>query len=140
MLTPLFANSTTETTGTDHNMIMQFLPFIAIFVIMYFLVIRPQKNKTKQQQEMISKLKKGDQVLTSSGIFGKIYKISEAPEIELEVAEGVRMKMLKSLIVDTIASSSAVAENVIERKETKKATPEVKAKTKRVVAKKEKDA
>lgn len=76
------------------------VPMLAIFVVFYFLLIRPQEKKRKQQEELIGGVKKGEEVVTSGGIFGKISKISEDGTVELEIADGVRIKALKSHLLD----------------------------------------
>jgi preprotein translocase subunit YajC len=73
------------------------LPFVAMFAVVYFLMIRPQQKKSKEQQGMMESLKHGDEVLTASGILGKITGITDKV-VTLEVADGVRVKMLKSQV------------------------------------------
>ena len=67
-----------------------FIPLILIFVIMYFLMIRPQQQQRKQHQAMIEALRRGDQVVTSGGFIGKITKVKDEDEVEVELADGVR--------------------------------------------------
>ncbi|MBU0992595.1 MAG: preprotein translocase subunit YajC [Proteobacteria bacterium] len=69
-----------------------FIPMIIIFVIFYFLLIRPQQKKAKQAQEMINNLKKGDRVVTSGGIFGRIVSLDEN-SVKLEIADKVQIKL-----------------------------------------------
>ncbi len=82
-----------------------FLPFIFIFVIFYFLIIRPQAKKQKTHQEFLTKLKRGDEVITASGILGTIEGITDQ-FVTLEIAEGVRIKMLRSQIATTPQAAS----------------------------------
>ncbi len=79
------------------NPLVQFFPWILIFAIFYFLLIRPQQKKAKEHQEMLNNLKKGDKVLTSGGVYGVIVGIKPAV-FELEVAEEVRIKLAKSAV------------------------------------------
>jgi preprotein translocase subunit YajC len=79
---------------------IQFLPLIGIFAVFYFLLIRPQQQKAKQHQELLSKLNKGDRVVTSGGIIGVIHKIENEKEVILEVAENVRLRVLRANIVE----------------------------------------
>jgi preprotein translocase subunit YajC len=72
--------------------VMTILPFILIFVIMYFMVIRPQQKKSKEHQELLSKLKKNDEVMTSGGIYGKVVALTETV-VTLEVAPNVRIRI-----------------------------------------------
>jgi preprotein translocase subunit YajC len=83
------------------NMTSMIIPFVAMFAIFYFLTIRPQQKKMKEQQEMIGALKQGDEVLTASGILGKITGITEKV-VTVEVADNVRVKMMKSQISQVI--------------------------------------
>lgn len=79
------------------NPMMQFLPLVVVFVIFYFLMIRPQKKKFEEEQALLEKLQKGDEVYTKSGMIGVIYGINEKV-VTLEAGEGVRFKILKSQI------------------------------------------
>ncbi len=83
--------------GAPQNPMLQFLPLVIVFVIFYFLMIRPQKKKFEEEQDLLSKLAKGDEVYTKSGIIGTIFGINDKI-VDLEVADGVRMKVLKSQI------------------------------------------
>jgi len=78
---------------------MSFLPLILLFAVFYFLLIRPQQKRAKQQKLFLENLKKGDKVITSGGIIGLITGITE-DKVTLEVAEKIRIKVLKSAIVD----------------------------------------
>ena len=91
---------------------MSFLPFVFIFFIFYFLMIKPQKKKLQEEQVMLKALTKGDEVYTKSGILGTIYGLTEKL-VTLEVAQGVKMKVLRA----NIAGKSDV---LFETKETKK--------------------
>jgi len=82
--------------------IEMFLPFIFIFVIFYFLIIRPQSKKMKQQESFLSQLKRGDAVVTSAGILGNIDGLTEQ-FVTLEIANGVKIKMLRKQITGTQA-------------------------------------
>lgn len=90
--------------GQEPSMFMSLVPFIFIFAVMYFLVIRPQAKRQKEHQKFLSELKRGDEVITASGILGRIEGMTEQ-FITLEVADGVRLKMLRS----QIATSSKAA-------------------------------
>ena len=73
------------------NGLESFIPIILIFVIMYFLLIRPQQKKIKEHKNMVDNLRRGDQVLTQGGIIGKITKVKEGEEIEVELAKDVKV-------------------------------------------------
>ena len=78
---------------------MQFVPLIFIFVIFYFLLIRPQQRRVKQHRAMIDAVKKNDTAITGGGVIGKVTKVDEN-EVELEIASGVRIRVLKPLLSD----------------------------------------
>jgi preprotein translocase subunit YajC len=82
-------------------MVVQFLPIIAIMVIMYFLIIRPQQQKQKQLDSMLKALKKGDRVLTSGGILGTVVGLDEAKAV-LKIADDTKVEFMKSAIVQVI--------------------------------------
>ncbi|GAB4548987.1 MAG: preprotein translocase subunit YajC [Ruegeria sp.] len=83
--------------------IAQFLPLILIFAIMYFLLIRPQQKKMKEHQAMVEAVRRGDQVVTQGGLIGKVSKVKEGEnEIEVEIADGVKVRVIKSTIAQVL--------------------------------------
>ncbi|WP_170329253.1 preprotein translocase subunit YajC [Ruegeria arenilitoris] len=83
--------------------IAQFLPLILIFAIMYFLLIRPQQKKMKEHQAMVEAVRRGDQVVTQGGLIGKVSKVKEGDnEIEVEIAENVKVRVVKSTIAQVL--------------------------------------
>lgn len=82
---------------------LQFVPFVLIFVVMYFLMIRPQKKRMQEEQSFLNKLAHGDEVYTKSGILGKVTAIAEKA-VTLEIENGAKMKILKSHIGGSAAS------------------------------------
>jgi preprotein translocase subunit YajC len=91
------------------EMILQFVPFILIFVIMWFLIIRPQQRRVKAHQEMIKNVRRGDTVVTSGGIIGKVTKVTEdAADVEVEIADGVKVKVARAMISDVRSKSEPV--------------------------------
>jgi preprotein translocase subunit YajC len=80
------------------------MPMVAMFGVIYFLMIRPQQKKMKEQQEMLTSLKHGDEIVTSSGILGKITGITEKV-VTVEVADNVKVKMLKSQVSQVVQGS-----------------------------------
>ncbi len=76
----------------------QFVPLILIFAIMYFLLIRPQQKKVKEHQAMVAALRRGDQVVTQGGVIGKVVKVRDDGELELEIAEGVKIRVIQNTI------------------------------------------
>ena len=85
--------------------IAQFLPLILIFAIMYFLLIRPQQKKVKQHQAMVEALRRGDQVITQGGLIGKVTKVKEDGEVEVEIAEGVKVRVVKATIASVMSKT-----------------------------------
>jgi len=93
------------------DMLMSILPFILIFVIMYFLIIRPQRTQMKKRQEMLTAVRRGDTVVTGGGIVGKVQKVVDDNEVEVEIAEGVRIKVLRITLMDVRVKGEPVADN-----------------------------
>lgn len=136
LLTPsVFASSAGA--GFD---IMQFAPILLIFAIFYFLILRPQQKKARAHQEMVKGLSRGDKVLTAGGIIGSVEKVLSDTEVSVEIADGVKVRVLKSTVTDMMAkpqpaneknnlpvqkeSASTITEEVAEKKtaaKTKKA-------------------
>lgn len=83
----------------------QFVPLILIFLIMYFLLIRPQQKKMKQHQAMVAALRRGDQVITQGGMVGKVVKVKEDGELELEIAEGVKVRVIQNTIASVVSKT-----------------------------------
>ena len=102
MITPAYAQGTFALPGGD--MVLQLVPFVLIFVIMWFLIIRPQQRRAKEHQELIRNVRRGDTIVTSGGFVGKVTKVAdEAAEIEVEIAEGVRVKVVRAMISEVRA-------------------------------------
>ena len=91
------------------SLIANFLPLILIFGIMYMLLIRPQQKKMRAMKAMIEALRRGDQVLTGGGILGKVVKVGEDNIIEVEIAEGVKVKVMKHTITQVISKTEPAA-------------------------------
>ena len=82
-------------------MILQFIPFVLIFVIMWFLIIRPQQRRVREHREMINNVRRGDTVVTTGGIIGKVTRVfDEANELEVEIADGIRVKVVRGMIAE----------------------------------------
>ncbi|MBT8155412.1 preprotein translocase subunit YajC [Epibacterium ulvae] len=89
--------------------IAQFVPLILIFGIMYFLLIRPQQKKMKDHQKMVEALRRGDQVVTQGGLIGKVSKVKEDGELEVELAEGVKVRVVQSTIAQVLNKTEPAA-------------------------------
>ncbi|MFC6637543.1 preprotein translocase subunit YajC [Sulfitobacter sp. JBTF-M27] len=85
--------------------IEQFIPLILIFAIMYFLLIRPQQKKVKEHQAMVSALRRGDQVVTQGGVIGKVVKVKDDGEVEVEIADGVKVRVVQSTIATVVSKT-----------------------------------
>jgi len=92
--------------AAEPNLLIQMAPFLVMFAIFYFLVIRPQTAKQKKHQAFVSALKKGDRVLTNSGIFGTVDGMNEK-YIILEIANGVKIRLLKSFVAQPISEGKS---------------------------------
>ena len=86
--------------GTD--MLLQFLPLIALFALLYFILIRPSQQKAKQHRALVEGLRRGDEVVTQGGLIGKITRVNDG-EVTVELADGVRVKMIRNTIIEVRA-------------------------------------
>jgi len=91
--------------GDPMGAIGSFIPLILIFAIMYFLIIRPQQKKVKDHQKMVEALRRGDQVVTQGGMIGKVTKVKDDSELEVEVAEGVRVRVVRATIAQVLSKT-----------------------------------
>ena len=107
LITPAFAQG--GSLGGD-NMLVSLLPFVLIFVIMYFLILRPQQKRVKQHAEMVKNIRRGDTVVTSGGLVGKVTKVIDDDQVEVEVATDVRVRQMRSMIADVRAKGEPVKE------------------------------
>jgi len=94
--------------GLGGDGLMQFAPLILIFVVFYFLLIRPQQKKMKAHREMLSAVRRGDRVVTGGGMIGQIVKVISDNEVDVQIAEGVKVRMVKSTITDVISRGEPV--------------------------------
>lgn len=106
MITPAFAQAAGGGGTTD--ILMSLVPFVLIFVIMWFLIIRPQQRRVKSHQELVKNVRRGDTVVTSGGIIAKVSKVIDDTEIEAEIADGVRVRLVKGMITDVRNKSEPV--------------------------------
>ena len=104
-ITPAFAQG--SPLGGD-NMLISLMPFILIFVIMYFLILRPQQKRVKAHQEMVKNLRRGDTVITSGGLVGKVTKVLDDDQIEVEIAEDVRIRQMRQMVSEVRAKGEPV--------------------------------
>lgn len=96
--TPAYA----QAAGGGASALTSFAPLILIFAIMYFLMIRPQQKKLKEHKAMVSALRRGDQIVTQGGMIGKVSKVKDDREVEVEIADGVKVRIVRDTITQVI--------------------------------------
>ncbi|MCB2115530.1 MAG: preprotein translocase subunit YajC [Rhodobacteraceae bacterium] len=107
LISPAYAQAAAAPGGA--GALVQFMPLILIFAIMYFLMIRPQQKKMKEHRAMVDALRRGDQVVTQGGIIGKVSKVKEDGELEVEIADGVKVRVVKATIVQVVSKTEPAA-------------------------------
>ena len=105
-VTPAFAQAASPFGGD--SLLVTILPFVLIFVIMYFLILRPQQKRVKQHAEMVKNVRKGDTVITSGGLVGRVTKVVDDDQIEFEISDGVRVRQMRQMISDVRAKGEPV--------------------------------
>ncbi|RTL61926.1 MAG: preprotein translocase subunit YajC [Hyphomicrobiales bacterium] len=105
-ITPAYA----QAFGGGSDMLVNIVPILLMFVIFYFLLLRPQQQRVKQHREMVANLRRGDTVVTSGGIIGKVTKVRDEAEIEVEIAENTRVRVIKSTVSEVRAKGEAAKE------------------------------
>lgn len=108
-ISPAYAQGAGGAGGFD---LMTLLPLVLIFVVFYFLLIRPQQKKVKEHREMLSKLRRGDKIVTNGGIVGQIMKVVNENELDLEIADGVRVRVMRGMVSSVYARTEAADEEV----------------------------
>src|SRR5258707_10093631 len=103
-ITPAYAQGA----APSSDMLVSLLPFVLIFVIMYFLILRPQQKRVKQHAELVKGVRRGDTVITSGGLVGKVTKVIDDDKIEIEIADGVRAVQMRSMVSDVRAKGEPV--------------------------------
>jgi len=91
--------------GGGGDLFVSLLPLILIFVVFYFLLIRPQQKRMKEHREMLSNLRRGDRIVTGGGIIGTIHKVGGDDELTVDIAEGVRVKVMRSTVTTVLAKT-----------------------------------
>jgi preprotein translocase subunit YajC len=104
-VTPAFAQGGPGAGGA----IASFVPLILIFAIMYFLLIRPQQKRVKDHAKMVGALRRGDQIVTQGGVIGKVTKVKEDGELEVEIAEGVKVRVVRSTVAQVLTKTEPAA-------------------------------
>lgn len=104
-ISPAWAQATG---GGSGDFLVQLFPLILIFVVFYFLLIRPQQSKMKAQREMLAGVKRGDRVVTGGGIIALVTKVISDNELQVELADGVRVRIVKQTITDILTRGESV--------------------------------
>lgn len=105
LATPAYA----QAAGSAGDAFTSFVPLILIFAIMYFLLIRPQQKRAKEHKAMIEAIRRGDQIITQGGIIGKVSKVKEDGELEVEIAEGVRVRVVRATVAQVVSKTEPAA-------------------------------
>jgi preprotein translocase subunit YajC len=106
-VTAAYAQAAGAAQSGPTDLLVQFAPFVAIFGIMYFLILRPQQKRAKDQKAMVQGARRGDTIITSGGLIGKVTKSTETDEVEVELAPNVRVRVLRTGIADVRAKGDA---------------------------------
>ncbi|MEL6747214.1 MAG: preprotein translocase subunit YajC [Pseudomonadota bacterium] len=109
LITPAYAQATGAPGGGDF--IIQLIPFILIFVIMYFLILRPQQKRMKEHRDMIENIRRGDEIVTAGGIKGKVTRLNGDDELQVEIAENVRVKIVRGTVSYVVTKGEPVKDN-----------------------------
>ena len=104
-VTPAYA----QAAGDMGSTFASFVPLILLFVLMWVLLIRPQQKKVKEHQAMVAALRRGDVVVTQGGVVGKVVKVKDDGEIEVEIAEGVKVRVIKSTVAQVLSKTEPAA-------------------------------
>ncbi len=107
-VTPAFAQAAGAPGGAD--VLMQVAPFGIILIIMYFLILRPQQRRQKAHAEMIKSVRRGDTIVSTGGLIGKVTKVVDDNEIEVEIAPNVRVRVMRAMISDVRSKGEPVKE------------------------------
>jgi preprotein translocase subunit YajC len=107
-ITPAYAQAAGGGAG---GAFASFVPLILIFAIMWFLLIRPQQKKVKQHQAMVAALRRGDEVVTQGGVIGKVTKVKDDGEVEVEIAPNVKVRVVKQTIAQVVSKTEPANTN-----------------------------
>jgi preprotein translocase subunit YajC len=110
-ISPAFAQGTPAAGSGGADMLLSLMPFVLIFIIMYFLILRPQQKRAKQHQEMVRNLRRGDIVVTSGGLIARISKVIDDNEIELQLGEGLKVRQIRGMISEVRSKSEPVKDD-----------------------------
>src|SRR5213083_3733960 len=106
LISPAYAQGTGL---MDQSALVQFLPLVIIFIVFYFLLIRPQQKKQKDHRTMLDALRRGDRVVTGGGIVGTVSKVVSPEEVEVDIAQNVRVRIVRSTISSVLSKPDPAA-------------------------------
>lgn len=109
-VTPAYAQAAAAPAAGGAAPFLQFVPLLLVFVIMYFLILRPQQKKMAQHRAMVGALKKGDSVITQGGLIGKVVGLRD-DELDVEIAQGVRVRVVRATVAQVVTRSAPAAAN-----------------------------
>ena len=95
--------------GPGADILMTVMPFLLIFVVMYFLIIRPQRAAMKRREELLKNIRRGDQIVTGGGIIGTVSKVVSDDELAVEIAEGIKIRVQRGLVSGVLSRTEPVA-------------------------------
>lgn len=98
LISPAYA----QAGGSGSDIFLQLMPLVLIFVVFYFLLIRPQQKRQKEHRNMVANLSRGDEIVTTGGIKGKITKVLDDSDIKVEIAEGVQVTIVRATVTDVL--------------------------------------
>jgi len=108
LISPAYAQDLAQAGGFAESM-GAFLPLILIFVIFYFLLIRPQQKRMKEHKAMLEAVRRGDRVVTNGGLIGTVVKVASDTELQVEIAEGVRVRVMREMVANVLSKTEPVA-------------------------------
>lgn len=127
------AHAQAATGGLGGFDFMSLAPLVLIFVVFYFFLIRPQQKKAQEQKNLLAALRRGDRIVTTGGLIGVIHKVVSDQELQVEIAEGVRVRVLRSMVATVLSGSEPVADAASEPVEEKPAVKKTPGRPKKAV-------
>lgn len=107
-ITPAYAQAAG---GGASDLLTSIMPILLIIPIFYFLIIRPQQNRVKSHKAMLNAVKRNDTIVTSGGIIGKVIKVNDNGELDVEIAKGIKVKLVQSMVSDVRVKGEPTAAN-----------------------------
>ncbi len=108
MFTPAFAQAAGSASGGAGDVLVQFAPFAIIIIIMYFLIMRPQQKRARDHAELIKNVRRGDTIVMTGGLIGKVTRVIDDAEVEMEIAPNVKVRVARSMISEVRAKGEPV--------------------------------